>query len=377
MAKRKKLDAGIDEAEVVSADTIHENPMAVDGLPQMSGVVRDVAAGDQAQTIIELREQIEALKLNPAREKKMVVDAILAGRLSIQLHPSWLIDQVGTDRDDQLGNTQENPSAFEELKKDLKDNGQMQPIRVRVSADTPEVREALYLLANRMGVSEPSELSSTAPGDLHGRLFLQSGRRRTKACELNERPVLAFVSIDKSADTPAEAADLLERFRENALRSDLSGWEKIRSIAQIKNAMPGVSQHYLAEKLGVGRGDISVAVDAYELEADIEAMFGPGFRERGVRWFRSSVPAVKNWVAGGRQVASETGNEPEERQKPQPPAKVTATREKGRAILSNGLTVSAGRGGAIKVSLEDGSKPSQDQIEWILEAIAKGAGRVK
>ena len=373
MPKRKKLVAAVDENEIVSGDTLHERPLPVDSMPEMTGVVRDVARGDQTQTINELRAQLDEAKTNPEMEKERVIEAILAGRLSLEFHPAWLIDQVGTDRDDPLGNKPGDESSFEDLAADIERNGQMQPVRVRVSADTQEVRDALYSLVNRMRSGDPEPLPKTAPGELHGRLFLQSGRRRSKACELKDRPVLAFVSADTNSDTPVEAADLLERFRENALRSDLSGWEKIRSIAQIKNALPKVSQQSLAEKLGIGRGDISVAVDAVSLEDALEEMFGPGFRDRGIRWFRESVPAVKRRIAeGGSNKKDPDTDEP----KPKP-TPIQATREAGRVALSNGLRVSAGRGGSIKIDLEDGSKPSPDQIEFILEAIAKGAGKVK
>ncbi|AML53809.1 hypothetical protein [Falsihalocynthiibacter arcticus] len=353
MAKRI-LSVKVDQSEVVSVDTIKTNPFKSGAMPEMSGIVKGVAAGDQAQTILELREKLLASEKNPQAEKSRVVDDILAGRLAISIHPDWLIDQVGSDRDNPLGSSGTAESDFARLADDIDLNGQMQPIRVRVSADTSDIREALYILAAQTAEGS-TNTSQKPPGELVDRLFLQSGRRRTAACRQKNKRVMAFVSADTTEGSSEEATDLLERFRENELRSDLSGWEKLKSIAQIKNAMPELSQQDLSNKLGIGRGDISVAVSAVELENELEGFYGAKFRENGIRWFRQSIPTVKVWVKDGRPeegVSTDTLEKPASIKKKVDkdfhvfePHTLKARRRGNKIELSSGYTLSLGADG--------------------------------
>ncbi len=339
----------------VSADTNEKqqptsrpaNPLKASSSAAYKDEIRNLTSANTklSEDNVQLNQSIQK-----SREERL--DAILNSRLPLEIDPSIIVDEVSSDR--MLENGPED--RFKTLVEDIRGSEQRQPIRVRIKYEE-EVEDDVH--AFLLGETD------VVPDGLC--FIIQSGRRRRAACIELKRKVRAFVSADTTDRSPLQD-DLLERFKENTLREDLNGLEQLLSIAEIANAFPEKKQQEIADLLSVPRDRVSRAKDAKELEKDLFDFVGSEIYTMPLRDIRTVIPKVKRWIEAGR---------PDLSTKPEKPEKVSATREKGRAILSNGMTITAGRGGSIKISMEDGSKPNQDQIEWILEAIAKGAGRVK
>lgn len=275
-------------------------------------------------------------------------EGILSGLVALELSPEQIIDEVDSDR---IASDWRTDDSFLFLLNDIKRRGLQQPIRVRP-------------------VGLDWKPNPTHPTLAEGEFAIQSGRRRLEAIrQINDRSkgeegfeplkVPAFISTDIS---DAELADLEERWLENSVRSDLSGFEQLISIGILAEKFESKSemkQAEIADRLSVSQPDVSLGRAVLEYRAIIEEHVD--ISKQPKRFYRSLLPRLKR------------GYRFEEPVKPEP---ITAVREQGRVALSNGIQVTLKRGGKLEISLEDGSKPGDEQIEWILDMIAKGAAKV-
>lgn len=192
-------------------------------------------------------------------------EGILAGTVIIELDPSQIVDEVGSDR---MTDWQADP-AFLALRDNIERRGQTQPIRVRPAnpAWTP---------------------SETHPLQTRDQFVIQSGRRRLAVCAQLGRPVQAIVSTEAG---DAIQADLEERFAENTMRKALNGFEELISIGVLATGMRDLTQMEIAQRLGISQGDISLGLacltyrDIIEQNVDIAAT--------PKREYRALVPRIK------------------------------------------------------------------------------------
>ena len=192
--------------------------------------------------------------------------AILAGLQAIELDAGQIVDEIGSDR--RAG--WETEPDFEALVADMKRRGQKQPIRVRPL--DPDWRPA-----------------GQAPFAEGARFALQSGRRRLAAAEALGRPVLAVVATEAG---DARLADMEERFLENTMRSDLTGYEELLSIGLLAQAQGDLSQAEIAAKLGVPPGDVSLGLSCLELAPRIERAVDVTTTPK--RAFRTLIPQLRS-----------------------------------------------------------------------------------
>ena len=120
------------------------------------------------------------------------------------------------------------------------------------------------------------------PLDTADQFIIQSGRRRLAACRQLDRKVVAVLS---TVEGEAALADLEERFHENTMRKNLSGFEELLSVGLIADALGDLSQHEIAQRLSVSQNDVSLGRACVELhdriiaEIDIAATPKRAFRE--------------------------------------------------------------------------------------------------
>lgn len=334
-AQRKKAKSQPQPDQDVTAVTPPKSSPAATGplAVAMEGGVRQLRADlDKANELLEVHHT-------------QVKHAAKNGWAFLLLDPQQVTDEVKSDRTLRLGPDDE----YQNLKDDIEKRGQKTPIRVRP--------------ANPNWEPDP-----VAPHRSSEDFILQSGRRRLAACEEIGVPVLAIVTAVTPENSDSRLDDLIERFSENTLRSDLTGFEQYLSIGEIASHLEGWSQEAVGKLLRIKREEVSVALSVQKFEKDLIAMVGDSVTMLSKRQVRPLISKVKSWIEAGRPSLNRSSEKPEP---------IKATREAGRVALSNGLSVSAGRSGSIKIELENGSKPSSDQVEFILEAIARGAGRVK
>lgn len=291
----------------------------------------------------KLREDLiaaqKALDVSSVRQGQMLQE----GLLLVKLDPRQIRDAVGSDRSDRLGPE----DKFDELKEDIRKRGQRTPIRVRPDASD----------------WQPDKMGQVAEAD---RFILQSGRRRLQACvELNE-PIVAIVTA-VTQDTDAKLDDLVERFSENAIRADLTGFENYLSIGEIAEHLDDMNQSEVSEILSVAREEVSVGQAVFRYQDDLIGMIGEEVRSLSKRQVRPLIARVKRWIVDGR---------PDLNQVPIKKDRITAERRPGSVVLSSGLSATATQSGSIRIEVEGGRKPSAKELEWILDAIAKGAGRL-
>ena len=230
MAKKKLTMKKIDELE--------QQP-AAEKAPQMT-------PGRAGGLLGHAMESSTKIALREIRED--VAGAILRGGVSLEI-PTSQIDEnpeVGSDR---VGDWKDDPDLGI-LIHNIRERGQLQPVRVR-PADSgwrPNKIDAFKI----------------DPGD---RFVIQSGRRRLEACRRLGIPVLAHLVVDVK---DLDLADLEERYFENTMRKDLSGFERLLSIGSLARKLNGMSQQEIAKRLGVSQPYVSGGLKVVENEDLVE-----------------------------------------------------------------------------------------------------------
>ena len=209
MARKRKLDA----------TTIPlEEEIGEEGQPGMGGMW-----GGTAMNM--LRQRLEDTRAT-------IIDGVLNGTVAVELLPAQVEDPTGSDR--QAG--WEDDPEFQALMDNIARRGQTQAIRVRP-------------------VDPAWEPDRDHPLDSADRFIIQSGRRRLAACRMLDRKVVAVIA---TVEGEAGLADLEERFHENTMRKNLSGFEELLSIGLIADALGDLSQQEIAQRLSVSQNDVSL-----------------------------------------------------------------------------------------------------------------------
>ncbi len=251
MARKRKLNAA-------GAVPLVEEPQEAN--PAMGGMWGGTALNMLKQRLSETREN--------------VAQGVINGTLALELEPDQILDQAGTDR---LGDWQKDPE-FRALVDNIKRRGQVQPIRVR------PLKEGWMPQAD-----DPLQSADT--------FIIQSGRRRLAACKELGLNVKAVLSTD---DGNRALADLEERFHENTMRKNLSGFEELLSIGLIADALGDLTQAEIAGRLGVAQGDVSLGRSCVELHDQILQSVDVASTPK--RDFRSIIPKLKGKTKGEESV---------------------------------------------------------------------------
>ncbi|KAF0674691.1 ParB N-terminal domain-containing protein [Profundibacterium mesophilum] len=194
-----------------------------------------------------------------------VVFGIMAGTIALTLDPAQIDDEVGSDR--QAGWTED--EEFASLKGDIERRGQKQAIRVRPA-------------------SSDWSPDSKSPMETSDRFVIQSGRRRLEALRQLGKPVQAVISTEEG---DARLEDLEERFKENTMRQNLSGFEELLSIGLIAQAHQDLSQAEIARRLAVPPGDVSLGRSCVELHDALVAKVDVSTTPK--RDFRRIIPELR------------------------------------------------------------------------------------
>jgi len=246
VARKRKLDtAGI------STDAIAEDEQRLEDGSKLGGFW-----GGSALNMLKAR-------LQDAHDS--IVDGIMSGTVALELDPSQIIDEVGSDR---IGQWDSDPS-FADLVADVERRGQKQAIRVR-PADSQWKPDA------------------TTPLETDARFIIQSGRRRLHALAKLGRKVLAVISTDIG---DAALSDLEERFKENTMRKNLNGFEELVSIGLIAASYKDLNQEQIAANLSVPQGDVSLGLSCVDMFAEICELVD--VENTPKREFRRIIPAIK------------------------------------------------------------------------------------
>ncbi len=281
MAKKKLTMKKIDEleqrpAEVKASEMTTLTPGRAGGL---------LGHAMESSTKIALRE---------IRED--VAGAILRGGVSLEI-PTDQIDEnpeVGSDR---IGDWKDDPD-LEILIHNIRERGQLQPIRVRPtdSCWRPNKIDAFKI--------DPAD-----------RFVIQSGRRRLEACKRLGITVLAHLVVDLEN---LDLADLEERYFENTMRKDLSGFERLLSVGSLAKKLDGMSQQEIAKRLGVSQPYVSGGIKVAENEELIEKRIDT--KTASIRDILAFLPDLK--TLEGQAALKNNGSVPDASDKPKPaPAK--------------------------------------------------------
>lgn len=264
-----------------------EKPVSEEKVPEMT-------AGRAGGLLGHAMESSNKVALREIRED--VAGAILRGAVSLEI-PTDQIDEnpeVGSDR---VGDWKADPD-LEILICNIKERGQLQPIRVR-PVDTlwrPNKIDAFKI--------DPSD-----------RFVIQSGRRRLEACRNLGISVLAHLVIDiKDLDL----ADLEERYFENTMRKDLSGFERLLSIGALARKLDGMTQQEIAKRLGVSQPYVSGGIKVVENEGLIEKKINT--QTASIRDILTLLPGLKE--GQGASEGNSDGKSINEKSKPTPARKV-------------------------------------------------------
>ena len=229
---------------------------------------------------------LNMLRARLEETQRTLSDGILAGIVVLELSPEQVADEVGSDRLGDWGNDEE----IDVLAADIARRGQRQAVRVRPS--DPDWQP------------DPAD-----PLRTDARFVIQSGRRRLEACRRLGRPVRAVVS---TVNGDAALEDLEERFKENTMRKDSSGFEELLSIGLIAQGYPDLSQAEIAERLGVPPGDISLGLSCAEMHGEIVLTVDVANTPK--RAYRQIIPALRagnNPQAGRTPSVAPRENRPE------------------------------------------------------------------
>lgn len=260
MARKRKLDGSLPEATETSDTSIAPKS-------NMGGMWAGSAMNMLKQRIEDAHGSLQ--------------QGILAGTVALELDPSQVEDAVGSDRIAPWGEDDD----FAGLVANIKRRGQTQPIRVRPASE------------------------SWAPNDddplkTNDKFFVQSGRRRLEACRVLGQKVLAVVSTEKGDQA---LADLEERFHENTMRRDLNGFEELVSVGLLAKSLQELTQTEIAERLGVGQGDVSLGLACLEYRDQI--MSHVDIATTPKRQYRIILPKLKRGEPVGQGAKSRTAQD--------------------------------------------------------------------
>lgn len=297
MARKRKLDA--------TAVPLEED-IGEAGKPGMGGMWGGTAMNMLRQRLEDTRATIS--------------DGILNGTVAIEVLPAQIDDPMGSDR--QAG--WEDDPEFKALVENIARRGQTQAIRVRpVNSDWAPDRDH--------------------PLDTADRFIIQSGRRRLAACRLLDRKVIAVIA---TVEGEAALADLEERFHENTMRQNLSGFEELLSVGLIADALGDLSQQEIAQRLSVSQNDVSLGRACVELHDKIVGVIDIANTPK--RAFREIIPRLRGGV--------------EETPRPNVPE---VTRAQKGAVK---VAVKKGRSGAYTLTLQAGADVNAD---WLAKSLVK------
>ncbi|WP_299030915.1 ParB N-terminal domain-containing protein [uncultured Sulfitobacter sp.] len=296
MARKRKLDATTIPLEEDTGET---------GKPGMGGMW-----GGTAMNM--LRQRLDDTRATFA-------DGILNGTVAIELQPDQVDDPTGSDRQEGWRDEPE----FQALIDNIARRGQTQAIRVR------PVDPAW----------QPDRDNPLETGD---RFIIQSGRRRLAACQILNRKVIAVIA---TVEGEAALADLEERFHENTMRKNLSGFEELLSIGLIADALGDLSQQEIAQRLSVSQNDVSLGRACVELHdkivAEVDIINTPK------RAFREIIPRLRGGVPD----------------KPKPTAPSKPSKASNGAVQ---VSVKAAANGALSLTLKGASVDP----DWLAQAVA-------
>ncbi len=295
MARKRRLDA----TTIPLEDEIGEV-----GKPGMGGMW-----GGTAMNM--LRQRLEDTRAS-------IIDGVLNGTVAIELLPAQVEDSTGSDR--QVG--WEDDPEFQALMDNISRRGQTQAIRVRP-------------------VDPSWEPNHDHPLDTADKFIIQSGRRRLAACQILNRKVVAVIA---TVEGEAALADLEERFHENTMRKNLSGFEELLSIGLIADALGDLSQQEIAQRLSVSQNDVSLGRSCVELHDRIVAEVD--IQNTPKRAFREIIPRLRGGVVEKLKA---------------PAAKVTKASQGPVQVL-----VKEGPSGALSLTL----KGADVTAEWLAKAVA-------
>lgn len=296
MARKRKLDA----------TTIPlEEEIGEEGKPGMGGMW-----GGTAMNM--LRQRLEDTRTT-------IIDGVMNGTVAIELLPAQVEDPTGSDR--QTG--WEDDPEFKALMDNIARRGQTQAIRVRP-------------------VDPSWEPDRDHPLDTADRFIIQSGRRRLAACRMLNRKVVAVIA---TVEGEAALADLEERFHENTMRKNLSGFEELLSVGLIADALGDLSQQEIAQRLSVSQNDVSLGRSCVELHDRIVAEVD--IQNAPKRAYREIIPRLRGAAV----------------EKPTKPAAKVSKASKGDVHVA----VKAGSGGALSITL----KGADVDAEWLAKSVAE------
>lgn len=296
MARKRKLDATTIPLEEEIGD---------EGKPGMGGMW-----GGTAMNM--LRQRLEDTRAT-------IIDGVMNGTVSIELLPAQIEDPSGSDR--QVG--WEDDPEFQALVDNIARRGQTQAIRVRPANP----------------VWEPDR---DHPLDTADKFIIQSGRRRLAACRLLDRKVVAVIA---TVEGEAALADLEERFHENTMRKNLSGFEELLSVGLIADALGDLSQQEIAQRLSVSQNDVSLGRSCVELHDRIVTEVD--VRNTPKRAFREIIPRLRGGVV----------------EKPKKTAAKVSKATQGPVHVS----VKAGASGALSLTL----KGVDVDADWLAKSVAE------
>ncbi|MEQ6204562.1 ParB N-terminal domain-containing protein [Sulfitobacter sp. HNIBRBA2951] len=298
MARKRKLNATVIGDDASAVDTPET------GKPGMGGMWGGTAMNMLRQRLDDTRATLS--------------NGILNGTVAIELAPDQVEDPTGSDRQD---GWQDEPE-FKALIENIERRGQTQAIRVRP-------------------VDPAWRPDADAPLETSQRFIIQSGRRRLAACQALGRKVIAVIA---TVEGEAALADLEERFHENTMRKNLSGFEELLSVGLIADALGDLSQQEIATRLSVSQNDVSLGRACVELHDTIIAKVDIANTPK--RAFREIIPKLRGTS-------------------PKAPPKSAAPAVKASSGAVN-VAVKSGAGGAMTLTL----KGADVDAEWLAKAVA-------
>jgi ParB family chromosome partitioning protein len=183
-------------------EAITAAPEPATGLkPRMGGSGSAWKAGALSDTQVLLNEK-----------RAQIVEHILQGKHELELDPTQIIDEIGTDRrDDWI-----DQDAFNSLLESIEKNGQDTPIQIW-PVDPNWQPDPL----------DPENFTGVP-------FFLITGRRRHAIAQKLGRPVRAILaSPEKRGVSDDQFEMLFMRFRENEERENLGAFERLLSVGQM------------------------------------------------------------------------------------------------------------------------------------------------